>query len=110
VAAWWKEGKLPFSYIRTNHRIKNIIRLPRDILLSQKDYLRKIRAPTKEVISQHPRQPELSSMFMSNDEPYIKFFLKLEGRIDVARFYQVRQGRTWSRSYKSPSPPPPTRF
>jgi hypothetical protein len=29
-------------------------------------------------------------------------------------FYQVRQGRTWSRSYKSPSPPPspspPTRF
>jgi hypothetical protein len=23
-------------------------------------------------------------------------------------FYQVRQGRTWSRSYKSPSPPPPT--
>jgi hypothetical protein len=23
-------------------------------------------------------------------------------------FYQVRQGRTWSRSYKSPSPPPPS--
>jgi hypothetical protein len=25
-------------------------------------------------------------------------------------FYQVRQGCTWSRSSKSPSPPPPTRF
>jgi hypothetical protein len=25
-------------------------------------------------------------------------------------FYQVRQGRTWSRIYKSPSSPPPTRF
>jgi hypothetical protein len=26
-------------------------------------------------------------------------------------FYQVRQGRTWSRNYKSPSPPPsPTRL
>jgi hypothetical protein len=23
-------------------------------------------------------------------------------------FYQVRQGRTWSRNYKSPSPPPPS--
>jgi hypothetical protein len=25
---------------------------------------------------------------------------------DFGDFYQVRQGRTWSRSYKSPSPPP----
>jgi hypothetical protein len=53
---------------------------------------------------------DVKNSLISNDEVYgenVSFFnLK-------SPFYQVRQGRTWSRSYKSPSPPPrspPTRF